>query len=274
MLKNVLIWVFAFALTIAAAVYQKKTGPTYPKKITFTYENLVYESMLIRSNGPEDCKIELPGISNKVIATLYYKRYPTNDEYTIDTMRHEQGKLIGFLPKQAPAGKLIYRIKLSDKNAVFFESEPTIIRFKGSVKPAILIPHILFIFLAMFFSNATGIAALSRSGNLKKLSFITFAFLGLGGMFFGPLVQLQAFGELWAGFPKGMDLTDNKTLIAFIFWLIAMLANRKKENKFWIILASLITLVIFSIPHSMFGSELDYESGTIIQAFIRMPFVF
>jgi len=37
----------------------------------------------------------------------------------------------------------------------------------------------------------------------------------------GPLVQLNAFGDLWTGWPFGGDWTDNKTLFAFIFWVIA-----------------------------------------------------
>ncbi len=51
-----------------------------------------------------------------------------------------------------------------------------------------------------------------------------------GGMILGPLVQYFAFGELWTGIPFGWDLTDNKTLIALIFWILAVVMNRKKDR--------------------------------------------
>jgi len=34
------------------------------------------------------------------------------------------------------------------------------------------------------------------------------------------------------------------------------------------ILAAVVLLVIFSIPHSLFGSELDYSSGQVTQGLI------
>ncbi len=44
--------------------------------------------------------------------------------------------------------------------------------------------------------------------------------------------------------------------------------NRKKERPFYTILAAVVLLLIFSIPHSMFGSELDYASGQVTQGLI------
>ena len=84
----------------------------------------------------------------------------------------------------------------------------------------------------------------------------------------GPLVQKYAFDELWTGVPFGWDLTDNKTLIAFIAWVIAYLFNRKQESRYWVVAAMVVTLVVFSIPHSLFGSQLDPETGKIIQGAI------
>ena len=66
---------------------------------------------------------------------------------------------------------------------------------------------------------------------------------------------------LWTGVPFGYDLTDNKTLIAFIAWLIALIAIYKSAKKDkWIILASVVTFIIFLIPHSLLGSELNYKN--------------
>ena len=84
-------------------------------------------------------------------------------------------------------------------------------------------------------------------------------------MILGPIVQKYAFGEFWAGIPYGWDLTDNKTLIAFVAWIVAIVFNRKKQKRWLIVVAALVTIIIFSIPHSMYGSELNYQTGTIQQ---------
>jgi hypothetical protein len=64
----------------------------------------------------------------------------------------------------------------------------------------------------------------------------------------------------------------DKTLqfIIFIFWALAYLMNRKKDRPVYTVIASLVILVIFSIPHSMFGSQLGPETGEIIQGWIQL----
>ena len=116
----------------------------------------------------------------------------------------------------------------------------------------------------MLLSNLVGILAIAKHKKMAFYTNLTFIVLLVGGMIYGPLMQLYAFGELWTGFPKGMDLTDNKTLIAFIFWIIAVVMNRKQQRPVWIIVASIVMLAIYLIPHSALGSELNYESGTVI----------
>jgi hypothetical protein len=82
----------------------------------------------------------------------------------------------------------------------------------------------------------------------------------IGGFIFGPIVQKYAFGAFWTGFPSGHDLTDNKILVGFIGWLLALIALYKFKNpKRWIVFASILMFVIFLIPHSVLGSELDYN---------------
>ena len=91
-------------------------------------------------------------------------------------------------------------------------------------------------------------------------------------MVLGPIVQKYAFGEYWAGVPFAWDLTDNKTLIAFIFWVLAWVMNRKSEKPVYTIVASIVMIIVYSIPHSMFGSQLDHESGKVIQGWIQLFF--
>jgi hypothetical protein len=186
----------------------------------------------------------------------------------------EESGFFAEVTQQQPAGKLQYYIELTDSKGTttLMKETPVVIRFKGAVPSYILTPHILFMFLAMLFSTLAGLMALAKHHLVRKYSLWTLILLIAGGMILGPLVQKYAFGELWTGVPFGWDLTDNKTLIASLFWILAVIMNRKKERLFYTILAAAVLLVVFSIPHSIFGSELDYSSGQVTQGLIMIFF--
>ena len=81
-----------------------------------------------------------------------------------------------------------------------------------------------------------------------------------GGFILGPMVQHEAFGPWWAGFPFDTDLTDNKTLISFLFFLLALATRKWKYNRWVVALAVMVMIAVFTIPHSTNGSEYNYET--------------
>jgi hypothetical protein len=274
MIKKIVFWVLAFLITAAAAIYQRKTGPTYELKTGFNYNGRNYEVELIRSHEiGEPCIVEVNIPPQDIKGELIYRKYPTNDPWTKVELSRKGDHLIGEMPVQGAAGKLEYYLVLQDGKIKIPEEGPVVIRFKGTVPDYILIPHIFFMFFAMMISTLAGIMALGKISKQKLYGKIAFILLLIGGMVLGPLVQKHAFGELWTGIPFGWDLTDNKTLIAVLFWFLAYIGNLKKERRGLTILAAVVLLAIFSIPHSMFGSELNPETGEIISAMI-MPFAF
>ncbi len=272
-MKVVFYWVLAVLITFSAIIYQRHTGPTYDKKVKATIDNQEYKFKLVRSHGGvTDCKIQLKVPDQNVGGVLTYKKYPTRDEWTMVEMKRESDNLTGYLPNLPPAGKYEYRVMLKkgEQNFELNEGKSLLIRFKGDVPGTMLIPHIFFMFFAMFLGNVAGIMAIFKHRKYRFYTNITVIALFVGGLVLGPLVQLYAFGELWAGVPFAWDLTDNKTLVAFIFWLLAFLMNRKKERPVYTIVASIVMLIVYSIPHSMYGSQLDPETGKIIQGWIQL----
>lgn len=263
MKKSILLWLITFVLTVLTAVYQRMTGPTYPISGETVLIGEAIKYKLDRTHGGEgDHPIEIKVDGENIRAELVWKRYKTNDDWTKSEMVRQDGKLIAFLPYQPPAGKLIYHIILQndDEVVVLPEKGEVIIRFKGDVPIAFLIPHIIFIFGAMLLSTRTGLEYFNDGKKFKPLTILTFIFVIVGGFIFGPIVQKYAFGEFWTGFPFGHDLTDNKILVGFIGWLLALIAIYKfKYPKRWIVFASILMFVIFLIPHSLLGSELDYN---------------
>jgi hypothetical protein len=139
-------------------------------------------------------------------------------------------------------------------------SGPVVIRFRGAVPVVVLMPHVLLMFLGMLLSSRAGLEALRKNGDPKGHALLALGFLVLGGLVFGPAVQWFSFGKAWTGVPLGWDLTDNKTLIAVVAWGGAVLAGRgRRGSRYWVLAAAVVTLAIFSIPHSVLGSELDYS---------------
>ncbi|HZK93729.1 MAG TPA: hypothetical protein VFC67_05935 [Prolixibacteraceae bacterium] len=269
------IWIFAILITAAAGYYQRVTGPTKPLKTEVSNGIQRFPVVFQRTHGgTTDCPVELQISDITVKGFLLYRKYPSKDEMTKIELKREGDKLTAFLPNQPPAGKLEYKVALEkDGNPIILDNGASvIIRFKGEVPHVVLIIHIILMFLGMLFSNVTGIYALFRIRSYKFMTVLTFAILAVGGLVLGPIVQKYAFNEWWAGVPFGWDLTDNKTLIAILVWLMALEMLRNKNSAFWVVLASLVTIVIFAIPHSLFGSQLDQETGKIIQGAI-LPFL-
>ncbi len=270
-MKSILFWIFAVIFTISIAVYQRMTGPTYPKKGSVTIDNMVVNYKLLRSqentkNGViSNAIIKIENKSKILEGSIVYKRYKTLEDWTEIKMLQNGDYIEGSLPSQPNAGKLEYRVFLKYENQNYaLNVEPVVIRFTGEVPKFILLPHILFMFLAMLFSTRTGIEAFIKGKHTFKYAMVTVITLFLGGIILGPIVQKYAFGAYWTGWPLGKDLTDDKTAVAFLFWVIAAFRlYRNREKTGFAIAAMVILLAVFLIPHSMFGSELDTTSGKV-----------
>lgn len=287
-MKKFILWSLALVITLSAAIYQRHTGPTYPKELEVALNNNLYELKLVRSLAiDERSEVKLKITDTTVKARLFFKRFRSDEEYQVAEFSFKVYPVDSYLmnkvfkitedkgffaevPQQPAAGKLQYYFEITDSNGTrsYLQETPVVIRFKGGVPAFILIPHILFMFMAILFSTLAGLMSVIKYPLYKKYSIWTLILFIAGGMVLGPIVQYYAFGDLWTGIPFGWDLTDNKTLIALLFWILAVAMNRKKDRPLYTALAAFVLLLIYSIPHSLFGSELDYNSGQVTQGFI------
>lgn len=271
-MKKYLIFTLSLTITITAAIYQRLTGPTHPKRFKYTIDGVDYKSKLTRSGySDKETKVTL-NLPINVVATLYYKKYKVSEDFSaIPFTAVGETKQEAYLPKMPAAAKLEYYVEIGhgSETKYFYKENPIVIRYKDPVPAWVLTPHILVMFLAMLFSNLTGIQAIFKMQAYKRNMTVTLILLIVGGLILGPVVQKYAFGAFWTGFPFGYDLTDNKTLIAFVTWLVAFIINRKNNRLSIVIFASFVTILVFSIPHSLMGSELSYESGKVVTGFIR-----
>lgn len=266
-LKIVLFWVLAVVLSIAAMVYQKTTGPTYPKKYEISYQNEEFSFTLPRSNNgrPGDYPVEIQ-LPEDFSANLVWRLFPSENPWETVAMERQGDLLSSSLPHQPPAGKIEYHLELMAGGELIdlHEGENVVIRFRGDVPAWALIPHVLMMILTVIWSMATIIFALANMPNYKRYIGMTLIFLIIGGFILGPIVQKYSFGAFWTGWPLGADLTDNKTLFALIAFAVAWFLRNKPYGKWLAIAAAVVMMVVYLIPHSMNGSELDVESGEVV----------
>jgi hypothetical protein len=261
--RPILLWTVALLITLASAVYQRLTGPTYPVRGTVRLGGTQVRYNLKRTQGgPGNHQVRVETADAAIAGTVFWKRHKMDEPWTRVPMTRVEGALTAELPHQPPAGKLDYGVELEKAGAsvTLPLSGGTVIRFKGDVPTPVLIVHVIAMFSAMLFSTRAGLEALAGGRRLTGLIHSTLLLLFAGGLILGPIVQKYAFDAYWTGWPFGQDLTDNKTFVAFAVWAVAMFAMKRSRNpKVWAVGASLITLVVFLIPHSVLGSEFDYS---------------
>lgn len=198
--------ILAIVITIFAAIYQRTTGPTYPKSVATEINGKLYSFKLARSHSTSsDCEITVPVNDNEVRGFLIYRPFPTNYKWDTVAMNKTSDGMSAFLPKQLAAGKLEYFLlfRTGEKSFPLLAETPNVIRFKGDVPSYILIPHIIFMFFAMMLSNLAGLLAGFKIDKARLWAFITFVGILCGGMILGPIVQKFAFNEFWTGVPYG-----------------------------------------------------------------------
>lgn len=261
MRRPVSLWIFALIITLASAVYQRMTGPSYPSRGKVKLGSGEVSFKLPRTQGDGDAEVRVPVADAAVTGQVVWKRYKTKDAWTTLAMAREGGDLVARLPHQPPAGKLMYRVVLQQEmERVSLGGAPVVIRFKGEVPLPVLIVHVICMFGGMLFSTRAALEYFSPAPNYSWLILVTVALLSVGGLVLGPVVQKYAFDAYWTGWPFGTDLTDNKTAVAWLAWVIAWLKMRRNAGAWrWVVGAAVVTMVVFGIPHSAFGSELKYE---------------
>lgn len=237
------------------------TGPSYPSRgrVKLGAGEVAYK--LPRTQGDGDAEVRVPVTEAAVTGQVVWKRYKTKDAWATLAMAREGGDLVARLPHQPPAGKLMYRVVLQQEmERVSLGGAPVVIRFKGEVPLPVLIVHVICMFGGMLFSTRAALEFFGPAPNYSWLILVTVLLLSVGGLVLGPVVQKYAFDAYWTGWPFGTDLTDNKTAVAWLAWVIAWFKMRRNAGAWqWVVGAAVVTLVVFGIPHSAFGSELRYE---------------
>jgi hypothetical protein len=171
------------------------------------------------------------------------------------------GATLPSLPERAGKYELFVDVDDGAGPRSITGDRPVYARYKAPVPRALILVHVLVIFASMLLALRTGLEVL-RGGAPGRLLLATVGSFLLGAFVLGPAVQWYAFGVLWSGFPFGYDWTDNKVVVELAAWIAAAaLARNPARARAAVLAAVAVTLLVYFIPHSIFGSEYDYTRG-------------
>ncbi|MGB5106486.1 MAG: hypothetical protein WBP29_04890 [Candidatus Zixiibacteriota bacterium] len=266
MTKTMNLWISAIIITLGSVFFQRMTGPSYPAKINQTLPSgkILKCQLLTSHESNSDAPVVIPVTSEIASGIVSWRRVNSSDDWSQIPLDRRGDTLVAFLPKQPAAGKAAYNVELTAAGGekLILTEQPVVIRFKDPVPLGVLAPHIAFMFISMLLATRTGLEAFTKRNRSLPLAIWTTIFLLIGGLILGPIVQKYAFGAFWTGWPFGHDLTDNKTALAMLIWVVSIWRGRSGKNaRWWYIVAAIVHLLVYLVPHSVLGSELDYTSG-------------
>jgi len=124
---------------------------------------------------------------------------------------------------------------------------------------------VVTMFVSMMIGIRAALAAALGRPESRRYAWVAVVGIAIGGLVLGPIVQKDAFGAYWTGWPFGSDLTDNKTLAMWLAWVAAVVAFWRRKDPLdrvarWVTIAAAVVMIaVYVVPHSLRGSELDYS---------------
>lgn len=264
-------YLIALVLTVTLLAFARRMSTRHEMTITTPVDGVTLTHKTVTENfgdGPV-LIIKTPSTDNLAAIVFYSEKSGGHDKSVAMSVTPE-----GFTAKLEPlpkGQKWFYQIQVSKNGtpvAQFPKEGNQFIKFKGHVAEFIIIPHIFFMFATIFFGLMavfTSFDLARGKGNLRQsvlFLLLTFICAFIGGIAFGVEVTRQTFGEGWGGWPIGHDITDTKTEVLLLFWLVTLvlslngLAGKRmivseKLYSFLVILSFIVTFITFLIPHSI-----------------------
>ena len=217
---------------------------------------------------------------------VFYKKVRTEEFKKSVMLRTKDGSTYAdYLPGLSKGERWFYYIEAEDTTGNILsipervkEEERQInfyVTFEGTADRILFISHIVLAITAVILwihsvFYAVNYLITKERHNIRlafcsvlygTTSFFVFAF-PVGGY-----IAHQVFGQAWSGAPFGWDITDNKSLITFLYYVILIYlmkgefyelevgkGNVISDNNFsyLVILGIILTIVVYNIPHSYF----------------------
>jgi len=267
-------------ITLVIFVVARKISKNRPAEIEWTGGGVKITHLTVYEQvGPGQPEIILQvEPSEEIDAAVLYRVPGVEALDTVGMSEISSGVWSARLPAGEKGDRLEYGFKISQMESSEIGTATAtsmtgyyLIKYKGEVSVTVLVLHILCMFAAFFFIVEAIIGAFTMLIMREDKEFtvaqarwvLLFSFLG--GVPLGFVLNRQRFGPIWEAFPFGADITDNKTQLIIIFWIIIAALSWKSfacrrtgrdaagSGAFAIavIIASFLSLLLYIVPHSL-----------------------
>lgn len=251
-------WAIAFVLCLAGLLAQRQLSSELPLAVDQPWAGKRVTTSLARVHvGPGGQRISVAGVEPEWAGELIWRPADGESEFQRLPLRNLGSLITGEIPIQTRGRSTEYRIELETPDGLLrLPAQGTLmIRFRGATALSVSLAHIALLALGLLLAMRAGLEALALGEHAQSLAWGSFLSFLAGGLVCGPLMKQQAYGLLWTGPPFGLDSTDTKMLLLVIAWLLPLILRaRGLRARRWIVLAALLSLIAFLIPHSHFAS--------------------
>lgn len=267
-------------ITLLIFVVARRISKNRPTELEMSLGDIqITHSTVYEHVGPGQPEILLSVIPPVEIDAEVRYRAPGTEEFeTVGMSEISKGTWSARLPARDKGGRLEYGLRISSEKTAEGGTATSssevgyyLIKFKGEVSVTIIILHVLCMFAAFFFIIEALLGAFAILFKGEEREFVVaqsrwvLLFTFLGGWPLGFALNWQTYGVLWEGFPFGYDITDNKTQLIAIFWIIIAALSWKSfacrrtgrdlagagVYAVAVIIASILSLGLYLVPHSL-----------------------
>lgn len=217
--------------------------------------------------------LQTDGDFDSLDVKLHY--YRESEFHTIDMKRLPDTGWFGvYVPSYPLGNRTYYYIDASDKSgnrvvlpesaAGNFTTEYDYykVRWEGKASFILLLLHIVLMVAALFLLIHALYYAMCYIMNgekaehtIKAVNAGIIAFF-ITGFPIGCVIEKQVLGNYWEGFPFGTDITDSKTLLILVLFVVFMILQKKgkismKGYAWSVIINTILTIILFLLPHSL-----------------------
>ncbi len=277
MRKRILVGILISLLIFVVARRMSKNRP-FETEVTCGDVHVTH-STVFEHVGPGQPEIILNVTPPVEIDAVVRYRTPGEEVFeTVGMSEISEGVWVAGLPGKEKVSRIEYGFRISraevsevGTSTASSETGYYLTKYKGEVSVTVLVLHILCMFAAFFFlvEALIGAFAMLFMGEEKEFTVAqvrwVLLFTFLGGWPLGFALNWQRFGMCWEGFPFGYDITDNKTQLIAIFWLIVAVLSWKSFMcsrtgrdvvgpgvfAVAVIVASVLSLALYLVPHSL-----------------------
>ncbi len=251
MFRKILFLGIAIGISIVAVIIQQFLDKDYPYKTSILIGEKSYNlSLPVVNQGTIDCIIELEIPDTSIHGAVYFKLFNSQTKWKRNGLIRLNDKLVSILPYQKPNVKLMYYLELTDGKNTYpiAKEQPVVVRYENEVPKYIQYPGVVLYFLALIIICYLGMVTLFGIPDFKK--YIRWAFILISiGTIFEAIRFFLAYHHLLLLPDPYNNFTFFKLIIIFLIWWAIYKLNSIKERRFLTLLAVIISLALYILPH-------------------------